>query len=602
MAQHSYACLVLATTLLAVNSVAAAQKKHDCKKENTGTCVYDLSSGTVTGETQRGPGKVKATKLNTIRYDYEFNSAVTYQASPDIWSGLSSLATTNSAAIPTPPNPAPPATNVQKTAEQAPVQVPGIAPGDAFAPVNQALQSAADQITSANLVNTQLQTQWQPLTELNGLTANLLTYQIAANATTATVANAGSSLVNYLNFTTNSSEDLVRATKDQLADEGTLAFDGTSYATTSPFIAGSKANWPDITGIVTLQSSLVQNAATLGTLNAALANDLLTIKASEAAINDATSQLNAAYSTFTAHNSPTTPESTIVQSRINSLNATLAILQADEKALGLAPTLVSTAINQNTADVAAVTALLPSSPAYTSFLNARAALLQWKAKMTTTLENWKNSKANPRTAADPFSKESDYENCGFAFSGTKDDVVTLTRVDLAPGATNASPPPVVLTVKIECTSPFNLSAGVAFSTIPDHEYTISQVQTTSGGTTTTSDIITQNSMSSFHPLPLALASMRFWEPDEKFSMAFSFGVAANIRDQTSGGSTAEYLIGPSFELFRTLIITTGVHLGSEAGVGGGYSVNSTVPSSVTTVPINTNYTAGFGLGISFTKP
>src|ERR1700683_4831165 len=30
--------------------------------------------------------------------------------------------------------------------------------------------------------------------------------------------------------------------------------------------------------------------------------------------------------------------------------------------------------------------------------------------------------------------------------------------------------------------------------------------------------------------------------------------------------------------------------------------NSAVPSCVTTVPINTKYTAGFGLGVSFTKP
>src|SRR6185437_7857467 len=210
-----------------------------------------------------------------------------------------------------------------------------------------------------------------------------------------------------------------------------------------------------------------------------------------------------------------------------------------------APTLVAIAISKNTTDATAVAALLPSSTAYSSFSNALNALLRWKAKMSATLNSWKAFKADPKKAKDPFSRESGYENCGFAFSSTKDTVVTLTRVDLMPGATNTSPQ-TVLTVKIECTSPFSLSAGVVFSTIPDNQFTISQVQTTSSGTPTTSNIITENSTSSFHPLPLALASMRLWEPNEKISAAFSFGVAANIRDQTSGGSTAEYLIGPSF--------------------------------------------------------
>jgi hypothetical protein len=140
-----------------------------------------------------------------------------------------------------------------------------------------------------------------------------------------------------------------------------------------------------------------------------------------------------------------------------------------------------------------------------------------------------------------------------------------------------------------------------FSTIPDSEFGISATPATAG-TATPTNVVTQTYGSNFHPLPLALANVRFYEPNEHVAFYWSFGVAANIRDQTSGGSAAEYLLGPSIGFFRTFIITTGAHFGSRARVGGGYAVGSTIPSTVTTVPINTNYTAGFGLGITFTKP
>ena len=593
MSRDLVSYLLLTLTLAFLSDEAVAQK-HKCKKDNTGTCTYDLASGTVTGEIQRGPGRVRAIDLNTIRYDYEFSSVATFQASQDLWSGLSALAAANATPVPAPAPSAPP-----------PVAQVLILAHDAFDPVRQAITSAESQITSSAQVDSKFRAEWTPIANLNTYTATLQTYQNTANAATAAVTQGGAALINYLNFTTNSTSNLVKATKEQLAESGTNDVDGVAYTSTSTFIVGTEASWPDATSIVTLQNNLALNANALNNLNTVLPTyaptELSVLKAAESSITSSMNQLTTAYATFTTHNTATADQSTPVQNEIDKLNGMLATLQADEKYLAQAPGLVTAAITQSAIDVASAAAMSPSSSAYTSFVNGKNALAQWKAKMAATLEDWKGSKANPKTAKDPFSKESDFENCGFAFSSTKDTVVTLTRVDLTPGASNTAPQ-TMLTVKIECTTPFSLSAGVVFSTIPDHEFTISPIQTMSGGTTTTNNTITENSSSNFHPLPLALASMRFWEPNEKVSLAFSFGVAANIRDQTSGGSTAEYLLGPTIELFRTFIVTTGVHLGSMASVGGGYSVNSVVPSTITSVPINTKYTAGFGLGISFTKP
>ena len=111
--------------------------------------------------------------------------------------------------------------------------------------------------------------------------------------------------------------------------------------------------------------------------------------------------------------------------------------------------------------------------------------------------------------------------------------------------------------------------------------------------------ITLVSTSKFHPLPLALASMRLWEPNELFSLSASFGIAANMRDQTSGGSTAEYLLGPTFGFFRTFLITPGVHFGSEASIAAPYTLNGTVPSTVASVPIQTQLQTGVWVGHYF---
>jgi len=55
-------------------------------------------------------------------------------------------------------------------------------------------------------------------------------------------------------------------------------------------------------------------------------------------------------------------------------------------------------------------------------------------------------------------------------------------------------------------------------------------------------------------------------------------------------------------LFRTMYITSGVHIGKQASLAGGFRVGDQVPSGITSPPIQTSYKAGLGLAITFTKP
>lgn len=84
------------------------------------TTTYDLSTGTVAGETLRGPRILSATGINTIRYDYEFGSSATYGTAPDLWAGLTALATTQATQ---------PATPAVKTGGTPPGPIPLAAPG-----------------------------------------------------------------------------------------------------------------------------------------------------------------------------------------------------------------------------------------------------------------------------------------------------------------------------------------------------------------------------------------------------------------------------------------------------------------------------------------
>jgi hypothetical protein len=157
-------------------------------------------------------------------------------------------------------------------------------------------------------------------------------------------------------------------------------------------------------------------------------------------------------------------------------------------------------------------------------------------------------------------------------------------------------------VTVKCTSPFSLSAGVAFSSIERREFAIVQSPTSPGAATTVNKF-GYSSKSAINPLPLAMAHMRFYESDSHWiAMHASFGVAANVQGANAGGSSADYLPGLTVSLFRTMYLTAGVHIGKQASLAGGFNVGDVVPPSITTPPLQTSYKVGAGFAITFTKP
>ncbi|HTT32498.1 MAG TPA: hypothetical protein VMH48_02755 [Methylomirabilota bacterium] len=157
-------------------------------------------------------------------------------------------------------------------------------------------------------------------------------------------------------------------------------------------------------------------------------------------------------------------------------------------------------------------------------------------------------------------------------------------------------------VTVTCTSPFSLSAGVAFSSIEQREFAIVQSAPPAGSTTLVNKF-GYSAKSAFHPLPLAMAHMRFYESDShRYAVHATFGVAANIQGSNAGGSNAEYLPGLSFSLFRTMYLTAGVHIGKQASLAGGFNVGDVVPAGITSPPLQTSYKVGAGFAVTFTKP
>jgi hypothetical protein len=203
-------------------------------------------------------------------------------------------------------------------------------------------------------------------------------------------------------------------------------------------------------------------------------------------------------------------------------------------------------------------------------------------------------------------------------AGTKTTVLSLTTtqdnyVALDPSTTSKKPatgtnaqakttaaPQTLVTVT--CDTPIVIAAGVAFSSIPDREFSIQQVGTTtnSAGMSTPINVFSVTADSSFHPVPLAAVHVRFADWNN-VSMYGTIGIAANIKGQNSGGSAAEYLVGPTVGAFRYVYLTTGLYIGRESILGGGFKVGGPVPAGTTTPPLQTSYKPGFGVAITFSK-
>jgi hypothetical protein len=573
------AFLVLATIVSAQSTQPAQRGKDKGQKDkksklclrNCDEKKYDLASSTITGDIVRGPRTITAENLNPLRYDYKWNNAITFQAAPDLWSKLTSINAS--------------------TTTQAPQTQPSKAQGLSGERIPPDIQNA---IESARRLRSETDAQIKRVTDQKTAIDNnfndLVAQQAIAGRATNQVSEAGKALTDFLSSSQKGPQDILTGIKDQLAS--TTPGAGTPAAKDSVFVSGIKASWADQVTVARIHDS-----------SQLLANQLDNLKSEFAAyIPRQTAQLESARKDLTAlrdklqGQAKTASQIADLGSKIKPIADEVDALTAEETNLATTGALLDWEMKVNSQIVSASADLDVGSSKYIAFKTAQDLLIKWQRRMETLQDQWHAYSNDPAKQSNPFSM-SIAADCEFAFSRTKLNAITLSRSDVMPGSTSTSSE-TVLSVTVECTSPFTVSAGVAFSTIPEREFAIQAVPS---GSTTVNEFV-YSAKSSFHPLPIGMVHARLWEPNECFSFHLSFGIAANIRGQNSGGSDPEYLIGPSFALFRTMFFTPGLHLGREVSLADGFKVGGVVPSNITTPPLQKSYTAGFGFAITFTKP
>jgi hypothetical protein len=194
-----------------------------------------------------------------------------------------------------------------------------------------------------------------------------------------------------------------------------------------------------------------------------------------------------------------------------------------------------------------------------------------------------------------------------SLTASADNIVELTPVmtkgngKSAPATSDPKPTSQKL-VTVTCETPIIIAVGVGFSSIPDNEFSIQQIGSTTNasGVSVPTNVFSQTTNSNFHPVPLAAVhtGLGFWG---NIPIYASIAIAANIKSQNSGGSGAEYLIGPSIGLFRYSFLTAGLYVGRQTILAAGFKPGDPVPTGVTAPPLSTSYQPGFGLAISFSK-
>jgi len=194
--------------------------------------------------------------------------------------------------------------------------------------------------------------------------------------------------------------------------------------------------------------------------------------------------------------------------------------------------------------------------------------------------------------------------CSPLFNINSQTTLKLTLMDRVPTFDQQSPTaqPKDNLLVVQCGSPFSITAGAAFSMIPNTEFAIVKGAATPPATTAT-NLFGVLADPEIHPVPMAAVHARLKETaGHRLALHASFGVGVNVRSEASGGSSAEFLMGPSVSFLRTIFLTVGAQVGKRTSLAGGFHLNDPVPTDVTNVQVTTAYTARWGFAVTFTKP
>jgi hypothetical protein len=193
-------------------------------------------------------------------------------------------------------------------------------------------------------------------------------------------------------------------------------------------------------------------------------------------------------------------------------------------------------------------------------------------------------------------------HCGTLFNQTSKDAVSVVTMDQTVTFDGKSPSVKANDpfVTVACSTPFSITGGIAFSLIEQKEFAI--IKSSGPNNTSVNKFGTLNS-SQVHPMPMAMVHARLADwGRHKYALHASTGVAGNIQGKDSGGSSAEFLLGPSLSFWRTMYLSLGLHIGTKTELAGGFKEGDLVPPDITTVQVKKSYTSGFGFAITFTKP
>jgi len=193
-------------------------------------------------------------------------------------------------------------------------------------------------------------------------------------------------------------------------------------------------------------------------------------------------------------------------------------------------------------------------------------------------------------------------HCGTLFNQSAKDAVSVVTMDQTVTFDGKSPSVKAndAFVTVACTTPFSITGGIAFSLIEQKEFAI--IKSAGPNNTSVNKFGTLNS-SQVHPMPMAMVHARLGDwGQHKYAFHASTGVAGNIQGKDSGGSSAEFLLGPSISFWRTMYLSLGLHIGTKTELAGGFREGDLVPPDITTVQVKKSYTTGLGFAITFTKP
>lgn len=184
--------------------------------------------------------------------------------------------------------------------------------------------------------------------------------------------------------------------------------------------------------------------------------------------------------------------------------------------------------------------------------------------------------------------------CGFAFDTGKETKVKIIKTDRWAEPVTAPTNEEVVTVV--CSSPLSVSAGFGFSNIDEREFVFvpSTKMVTANGQT--SEVVISRfgfkNKSSFRTLPVLLLNTRVWEPNDTFALHVSTGAAVDVKTG-EGGTDLEYIVGPSISFWRSLFVTSGLHIGRVPKLAGGFQLDQEVPTGISQPPIEKAWKKGF---------